>query len=168
MKLTNMKKILISKIVARRVFYFAMIVVVSFVLFTEIKARKFEDGYAAFNKANFKEAHEDLYLIAMLGDSHAQQLLSYMYGLGLGRPIDFGEAIYWMKRTNKKDRKNFSMEEAYYLGIAASDGLYGENKKELGNIWLRISCLSLYQPDGEKKDHAKVILERCIPLLVPQ
>ncbi len=109
--------------------------------------QRLENGYIAFNAKEYQAAQEHLLFIGQLGDQNAQQLLSYMSGLGLGQPVDFGKAFYWMQKKNGiMSKKDTVAEQAYYLGIAATDGLYGENKKELGVIWLKIARFS-----GEKK-----------------
>ena len=102
-----------------------------------------EHGYVAFNSREYQVAKSHLSVIAKLGDSKAQQLMSYMYGLGLGQPVDFSEAMHWMRMRASSDKDSNSVgEQAYYLGVAALDGLYGEDKKELGIVWLEIAKYS--------------------------
>jgi len=112
---------------------------------------RLESGYVAFNAGEYAEAKHHLNLIADLGDSKAQQLMSYMCGLGLGQPVDFGEAIYWMrKRADRSEHRESIGEQAYFLGAAAVDGLYGVSKKELGVIWLEIAKFSGVQQASDK------------------
>ena len=112
---------------------------------------KLESGYVAFNAREYKEARDQLRLIANLGDHHAQQLMSYMSGLGLGQPVDFGEALRWMQKGAGSDGKQNSVgEQAYYLGASAVDGLYGDDRKELGLLWLKMSYYSGVQKAREK------------------
>lgn len=112
---------------------------------------KLEKGYVAFNAGEYKAARDELSFIARLGDTKAQQLLSYMSGLGLGQSVDFGEAMHWMRKSLALPGNKDSVgEQAYYLGVSAVDGLYGEEKKELGLIWLKISYFSGEQKAGVK------------------
>jgi TPR repeat protein len=102
--------------------------------------QKLENGYVAFNSSEYKEANRELTLVAYLGDSKAQQLMSYMSGLGLGQPVDFADALYWMRKgASTTSNSNSIGEQAYYLGASAKAGTYGEEKKEIGLIWLKIA-----------------------------
>jgi TPR repeat protein len=103
-----------------------------------------EAGYVAFNAGRFDEARKSLWLLAELGDGPSQQLMGYMSGLGLGGPIDFADSFRWMRRgaASGVDARQAVSEQAYYLGRAAVDGLYGADKKEIGRTWLRIAELS--------------------------
>ncbi len=133
-----------------RLKYIAVILFFAAILVIFVRAmwsQRLERGYVAFNAKEYQAAKEHLLFIGQLGDRNAQQLLSYMSGLGLGQPVDFGKALYWMQKGNgSMVEKHTVAEQAYYLGIAATDGLYGENKKELGVIWLKIAHFS-----GEQK-----------------
>lgn len=112
---------------------------------------RLESGYVAFNAGDYAEAKHHLNLIADLGDSEAQQLMSYVCGLGLGQPVDFGEAIYWMrKRADRGGHRESVGEQAYFLGAAAVDGLYGVSKKDLGVIWLEVAKFSGVQQASDK------------------
>ena len=124
---------------------FALAVTAIAIRVTWIKA--LESGYVAFNAKDYDTAYKELDLIANFGDPKAQQLIGYMYGLGLGKSVDFGLALHWMRKSGAStdDRKNVG-EQAYYLANAALDGLYGEDKKDLGFIWLKIAYFS-----GESK-----------------
>lgn len=110
-----------------------------------------ESGYAAFNVQNYPEARAQLRLIATLGDGKAQQLMSYMAGLGLGQPVDVPDAMHWMRRgEDDGGARNSVGEQAYYLGTSALDGLYGEEKKALGLQWLKVASQSGVQKARER------------------
>jgi hypothetical protein len=113
-----------------------------------------EDGYIKFNAGQYAQASSSLSLIAKVGDNQAQQLMAYMAGLGLGREVNFGESISWMNRINREfeGKKSTFHEQAFYIGKAANDGLYGEEKKQLGRLWLSIA-----EKSGSEK--AKKLLE---------
>jgi hypothetical protein len=100
-----------------------------------------EVGYVAFNAGRFADARNSLALLAHLGDSRAQQLMSYMCGLGLGGPVDIGGAMRWMTKGVPlgAESRGFVGEQAYYLGKDAVAGRYGTDKIEIGRLWLRIA-----------------------------
>ncbi len=99
--------------------------------------QRLNSGVAAFKYEQYAKAKQELEILAKLGDSTAQDVMIDILGLGLGQAPDFFGAANYMARV--VDGQNFAVDRAYDLGVKASSGAFGQNKKAIGDMWLAIS-----------------------------
>lgn len=119
--------------------------VASIVLCVNIYRQRLNDkGYIAYNIREYTQAREAVSLIAELGDARAQNRMAYMHGLGLGGPVDIPEAMRLFAKLVPygANMRDFLGKEAYYIGVQAISGVYGDDKIQLGRLWLNIADAS--------------------------
>lgn len=98
------------------VILFVALILASFPLVADAS---FESGVAAFQKADYQTAYQDLYPLAEAGDPKAQYYIGFMHYSGKGVTQDSTEALKWVKPAAES-----GVAEAQYLfAVMTEEGL---------------------------------------------
>ena len=102
--------------------------------------QRLENAYISFNTQDYSQAEIYLQPLVFWGDQSARDMLSLMYALGLGRRPDFGKALHLrMSPTASNDSPEKTGRDSLYFAETALSGRFGTEKRELGQLWLRIA-----------------------------
>ncbi len=90
----------------------------------------YEAGAWAFRQGNYAEAHRLWLPLAEAGNAEAQNDLGIMYAEGKGVPLDFTEAVRWIRRAAEQGfgAAQFNLGVKHYRGRGVPQS-YGEAAK---------------------------------------
>lgn len=121
------------------------IIAVLFVFF--LKNYCLDKGILALKEEQYEIAIKYLKPIAMFGDADAQRLIGECYAFGFGLPKNVEKAIYWFRRSAKKNNcigNKCIAAELYFVGEKFLNGVGVETNKKEASFWIKKSAENGY------------------------
>lgn len=110
------------------------------------RAGDWEDGYAAYERQDYKTAVKLWRKVANTGDSSGQSILGAMYAQGQGVPQDYAESIRWYRLAAAQGE----------VKAQAKLGYMYANAQGTGRDYLRAYVWSSLAAMGGQKEAVKV------------
>ena len=101
-----------------------------------------KEGFAAYDRGDYRTAFREFKALAVRGDARAQALLGTMYSEGNGVPKNYREAIKW---TRKAAVQGYASAQ-YNLGVMYSDGQVVPRNYVLAYKWYSLARIIHAEP----------------------